>query len=292
METRVLRYFLAVAREENISRAAEVLHITQPTLSRQLSQMEEELGVILFERGTRRIRLTDAGVLLRRRAEEIIGLIDKTEKELAEQEALIDGRVTIGCGETRSVNVLADLIETFSQKYPNVTFDLVTGTADVLKEQMDRGLMDVALLLEPVDVGKYEFVRLKEGERQQVLMRPDDPLAQKEVVHPEDLKDLPLILPRRQDVQNEITNWFGAYYQKLNIRFTCNMPTNGAKNGSEGTRLSDYGAGRFRAMEGRRDCRTILRSADHLPQCVYLEKGTAIQPCCNEVYRSYPGKNL
>ena len=205
METRVLRYFLAVAREENISRAAEVLHITQPTLSRQLSQMEEELGVILFERGTRRIRLTDAGVLLRRRAEEIIGLIDKTEKELAE------------------------LIETFSQKYPNVTFDLVTGTADVLKEQMDRGLMDVALLLEPVDVGKYEFVRLKEGERQQVLMRPDDPLAQKEVVHPEDLKDLPLILPRRQDVQNEITNWFGAYYQKLNIRFTCNMPTNGAK---------------------------------------------------------------
>lgn len=107
METRVLRYFLAVAREENISRAAEVLHITQPTLSRQLSQMEEELGVILFERGTRRIRLTDAGVLLRRRAEEIIGLIDKTEKELAEQEALIDGRVTIGCGETRSVNVLA-----------------------------------------------------------------------------------------------------------------------------------------------------------------------------------------
>ena len=126
METRVLRYFLAVAREENISRAAEVLHITQPTLSRQLSQMEEELGVILFERGTRRIRLTDAGVLLRRRAEEIIGLIDKTEKELAEQEALIDGHVTIGCGETRSVNVLADLIETFSQKYPNVTFDLVT----------------------------------------------------------------------------------------------------------------------------------------------------------------------
>lgn len=169
------------------------------------------------------------GVLLRRRAEEIIGLIDKTEKELAEQEALIDGHVTIGCGETRSVNVLADLIETFSQKYPNVTFDLVTGTADVLKEQMDRGLMDVALLLEPVDVGKYEFVRLKEGERQQVLMRPDDPLAQKEVVHPEDLKDLPLILPRRQDVQNEITNWFGAYYQKLNVRFTCNMPTNGAK---------------------------------------------------------------
>ena len=198
--------------------------------------------------------------------------------------------MTIGCGETRSVNVLADLIETFSQKYPNVTFDLVTGTADVLKEQMDRGLMDVALLLEPVDVGKYEFVRLKEGERQQVLMRPDDPLAQKEVVHPEDLKDLPLILPRRQDVQNEITNWFGAYYQKLNVRFTCNMPTNGAKMVREGTRVSHYGAGSLRTMEGRRDCRTILRSADHLPQCFYLEKRTAIQPCRNEVYRPYPGK--
>ena len=225
-------------KSEELKSYGEKLSVRIGELEKQIWQQAGEefninspkqMGVILFERGTRRIRLTDAGILLRRRAEEIIGLIDKTEKELAEQEALIDGHVTIGCGETRSVNVLADLIETFSQKYPNVTFDLVTGTADVLKEQMDRGLMDVALLLEPVDVGKYEFVRLKEGERQQVLMRPDDPLAQKEVVHPEDLKDLPLILPRRQDVQNEITNWFGAYYQKLNVRFTCNMPTNGAK---------------------------------------------------------------
>ena len=197
METRVLRYFLAVAREESISRAAEVLHITQPTLSRQLSQLEEELGVTLFERGTRRIRLTDEGILLRRRAEEIIGLIDKTEKELTEQEALIDGRVSIGCGETKAVNVLADLIESFHKKYPNVTFDLLTETADVVKEQMDHGLIDIALLLEPVDIGKYEFVRLKEGELQQVLMRADDPLTQKEAVCPEDLKNLPLILPRR-----------------------------------------------------------------------------------------------
>lgn len=229
METRVLRYFLAVAREESISRAAEVLHITQPTLSRQLSQLEEELGVTLFERGTRRIRLTDEGILLRRRAEEIIGLIDKTEKELTEQEALIDGRVSIGCGETKAVNVLADLIESFHKKYPNVTFDLLTGTADVVKEQMDRGLIDIALLLEPVDIGKYEFVRLKEGELQQVLMRADDPLTQKEAVCPEDLKNLPLILPRRRNVQNEIANWFGAYYQSLNILFTSNLPTNGAK---------------------------------------------------------------
>ncbi len=229
METRVLRYFLAVAREESISRAAEVLHITQPTLSRQLSQLEEELGVTLFERGTRRIRLTDEGILLRRRAEEIIGLIDKTEKELTEQETLINGRISIGCGETKAVNVLADLIESFHKKYPNVTFDLVTETADVVKEQMDRGLIDIALLLEPVDVGKYEFVRLEEGERQQVLMRPDDPLTKKTVVRPEDLKDLPLILPRRLNVQNEIANWFGKYYQSLNIRFTGNLPTNGAK---------------------------------------------------------------
>lgn len=229
METRVLRYFLAVAREESISRAAEVLHITQPTLSRQMSQLEEKLGVTLFERGTRRIRLTDEGILLRRCAEEIIGLIDKTEKELTEQEALIDGRVSIGCGETKAVNVLADLIESFHEKYPNVTFDLLTGTADVVKEQMDRGLIDIALLLEPVDIGKYEFVRLKEGELQQVLMRADDPLTQKEAVCPEDLKNLPLILPRRRNVQNEIANWFGAYYQSLNILFTSNLPTNGAK---------------------------------------------------------------
>ena len=177
MEIRVLRYFLTVVREESITKAAEVLHITQPTLSRQLAQMEEEIGVRLFDRGTRKIRLTNEGLLLRRRAEEILQLVDKTEKELVEQEEQVEGKIAIGCGEVASVQMLPDLIRNFHQKYPLVTFDLFTATADLVKEQMDKGLLDLGLLLEPVEMGKYEFIRLNMKERWVVLMPPDDPLA-------------------------------------------------------------------------------------------------------------------
>ena len=127
MEFRILKYFLTVVREENITRAAEVLHITQPTLSRQLSQLEEEVGVKLFERGSRKITLTNEGLLLRRRAEEITELVDKTERELIEQEEMIDGRVVVGCGEVASVNLLPDIFKTFSRKYPMVTYELYNG---------------------------------------------------------------------------------------------------------------------------------------------------------------------
>lgn len=140
MEIRVLRYFLTVIREESITKASEVLHITQPTLSRQLAQMEEEIGVKLFDRGARKIKLTNEGILLRRRAEEILQLVDKTEKELIEQEEQVEGRISIGCGEMASVQLLSGVFGNFHQKYPRVTFDIFTATADLVKEQMDKGL--------------------------------------------------------------------------------------------------------------------------------------------------------
>ncbi len=228
MEIRVLRYFLTVVREESITKASEVLHITQPTLSRQLAQMEEEIGVKLFDRGTRKIRLTNEGILLRRRAEEILQLVDKTEKELVEQEEQVEGRVSLGCGETASVTLLPELIRNFHQKYPFVTFDIFTATADLVKEQMDKGLLDLGLLLEPVEMGKYEFIRLDMKEKWVVLMPPDDPLAEKEAVTAGDLAELPLILPRRMQVQSELASWFGDYYKNLNVLFTSNLSTNGA----------------------------------------------------------------
>ena len=228
MEIRVLRYFLAVVREESITKAAEVLHITQPTLSRQLSQMEEEVGVRLFERGTRKIKLTNEGILLRRRAEEILQLVDKTEKELVEQEEQVEGKISIGCGEIAAVRMLPELIRTFREKYTRVSFDIFTATADLVKEQMDKGLLDIGLLLEPVDMEKYDFIRLDRKENWVVLMRPDDPLAEKEYVTAEDLLPLPLILPRRMNVQSELASWFGDYYGKINIAFTSNLNTNGA----------------------------------------------------------------
>ena len=228
MEIRVLRYFLAVVREESITKAAEALHITQPTLSRQLSQMEEEVGVRLFDRGTRKITLTNEGILLRRRAEEILQLVDTTERELVEQDEQVEGKISIGCGEIAAVQMLPELIRTFREKYTRVSFDIFTATADLVKEQMDKGLLDIGLLLEPVDMEKYDFIRLDMKENWVVLMRPDDPLAEKEYVTAEDLLPLPLILPRRMNVQNELASWFGDHYGKINVAFTSNLSTNGA----------------------------------------------------------------
>lgn len=228
MEIRVLRYFLTVAREGGINRAAEVLHITQPTLSRQLLQLEEEIGVTLFHRGARKITLTNEGILLRRRAEEILSLVDRTEKELVEQEELVEGRIVIGCGELAAVQVLPEIIASFHEKYPLVSYDIFTASADLVKEQMEKGLIDIGVLLEPIDIEKFDFIRLTGKERWVVLMRPDDPLAKKEAVSANELEQLPLILPRRMNVQNELSSWFGDSFQNTKILFTSNLSTNGA----------------------------------------------------------------
>lgn len=228
MEIRVLRYFLAVVREGGINRAAEVLHITQPTLSRQLSQLEEEVGVKLFHRGARKITLTNEGILLRRRAEEILSLVDRTEKELIEQEELVEGRIVIGCGELATMQILPEMIEAFHEKYPLVSYDIFTANADLVKEQMEKGLVDIGVLLEPIDIEKFDFIRLEGKERWVVLMRPDDPLAEKEAVSAKDLENLPLILPRRTNVRNELSNWLGDSFESTQALFTSNLSTNGA----------------------------------------------------------------
>lgn len=228
MEIRVLRYFLAVVREEGINRAAEVLHITQPTLSRQLSQLEDEVGVKLFHRGAKKITLTNEGILLRRRAEEILALVDRTEQELAWQDEFVEGRIVIGGGELAAMQELPEVIESFREKYPLVTFDIFTGNADLVKEQMEKGLIDIGVLLEPIDMEKFDFIRLKGKEQWVVLMRPDDPLAEKESIRAKDLENAPLILPRRTNVQNELVNWLGDSFQESQVLFTSNLSTNGA----------------------------------------------------------------
>lgn len=224
----MLNYFLTVVREESISKAAAVLHITQPTLSRQLAQLEQAVGVTLFHRGTRKITLTSEGILLRRRAQEILELVDITERELAEQEELIEGKISIGCGELASVGILSELFDTFGKKYPGVNYDLFTANADQIRDRMDNGLTDIGLLLEPVDMDKYDFIRLDMKESWVVLMRPDDPLARKEYVTAADLSGLPIIMVRRPNVQSELASWFGDYFKDLHILFTSNLSTNGA----------------------------------------------------------------
>ena len=226
MEIRVLRYFLTVVHEGSITKAADVLHITQPTLSRQLAQMEADMDVKLFDRGTRKIVLTSEGLLLQRRAEEILALVDKTENELTAQENNVEGTVSIGCGDLRAVQLLTELMGRFHKAFPAVSFALYTATADHISEQMERGLIDLGILLEPVSMEKFEFIRLRKKEQWVVAMRPDSPLAKQEYVTASDLAQVPLILPHRLNVRSELASWFGDKFDKLNVPYSSNLPAN------------------------------------------------------------------
>lgn len=226
--TRLLHYFLTVARERNITNAAKVLHITQPTLSRQMTLLEEQLGVKLFVRDSRPLALTDEGFLLRRRAEEILELVEKTEAEVSAQEEQVEGAVSIGCGELASTKLLMEMVAGFSEQFPRVTFDVYTANADRIKHRMDNGLTDVGLLLEPVEMERYEFIRMPVRERWVAMMPSGVPLARRKYVTARDLDDIPVIMPSRQKVHDEVASWFGDDYEKLRLIGTSNLSTNAA----------------------------------------------------------------
>ena len=226
MELRLLRYFLTVAKEQSFTKAAEQLHITQPTLSRQMAAFEEELGVTLFIRSGKKISLTEEGILLKRRALEILNLEEKTLAELKGKEDVVEGNITIGCGEFAAVETLAEICKTYKEKYPLVQIVLHTATADAVYEMMNKGLVDIALFMEPVDTEGLDYIRITDCDHWCVGMRPDDPLAEKEFIRKEDLIGKPLILPERVNVQSELANWFGKDFSKLQIAFTSNLGTN------------------------------------------------------------------
>ena len=226
MELRVLRYFLTLAREESISRAAEALYITQPTLSRQLAELEEELGVRLFERGKRKIELTEEGVLLRRRAEEMTELADKTERELRERTERLAGVVSVGAAETVAAELLVRAVDSFRKKYPEVTFELDAGIADRIKERIDAGLLDLGLLVEPGDIAKYDFLRLGIDDRCGILMNAAAPLAQREFVTAEDLVGLPVVGPAREGIRQFYRNGLGEAFDRLNFIASFDLVNN------------------------------------------------------------------
>ena len=228
MELRVLRYFLAVAREENITKAAALLHLTQPTLSRQLMQLEEELGVQLFRRSRYHVELTEDGMLLRRRAQELVDLAEKTTWEFTMRETELMGEIAIGAGETQSMSFLSRAIASFRERYPKVTFRIFSANADDVKERLDTGFLDMGLLTEPVDVGRYAFCRMKERDHWGVLVRLDSPLAGLDSVTPDDLERVPLIISGRERVQRELANWFGNRWERLQIAANYNLILNAA----------------------------------------------------------------
>lgn len=247
MELRILNYFLTVAKEQSFTRAAEQLHITQPTLSRQIAALEAELGSPLFVRNGKNITLTDSGILLKRRALEILDLEERTLEELKGTEEVTEGTVTIGCGEFAAVETMAKICRQYKEKYPRVQIALHTATADIIYEMMNKGLVDVGLFMEPVDTEGLDYIRILNSDHWVVVMRPDDPLAAKPYIKKQDLCGKPLILPERMGVQSELANWFGKDFTKLDVSFTSNLGTNAgvmAMNGL-GYPVSIEGATRY-----------------------------------------------
>ena len=217
MDIRVLQYFLAVAREESITKAAEQLHITQPPLSRQLMDLEKELGKQLLIRGSKKVTLTEDGMLLRKRAEEMDDLMEKTKAEITASDETISGNVLIGGGETEAISILAQAAKDLQNEYPLIRYRIYSGDAEHITECLDKGLIDFGLLVEPVDITKYEYLRLPVKETWGVLMHKDCPLAEKEYICAEDLWDKPLIVSHQTYADSEMSAWFKKELSSLNI---------------------------------------------------------------------------
>lgn len=234
MELRVLQYFLAVTREQSISGAAESLYLSQPTLSRQLKELEEELGKQLFIRGSRRVTLTEEGMILRKRAEEIMELVKKAEDEISQSDELIAGDITIGTGETDGVRFLARAAQNLQKDYPLIHLHIVSGDKATVIEELDRGLIDFGIVFGDVDTLKYEHIRLPYNDIWGVMMRRDSPLAEKEEITAADLMDKPLIISRQAFQNSDFRDFFPCGQENLNIVATYNLLFNGSVMASEG----------------------------------------------------------
>ncbi|OLO41018.1 LysR family transcriptional regulator [Priestia megaterium] len=238
MEVRVLRYFLTVAREGNITRAADFLHVTQPTLSRQLKGLEQKLGKKLFIRSSHSVILTDEGMLLRNRAEEIVNMMDKLEAEFSSMEETIGGDVYIGGGETEAMKHIARVAKDVQVRYPNIRYHLYSGNEEDITERLDKGLLDFGILIQPADISKYNYLNMPAKDVWGVVMKKDSSLAVKESIQAADLLNVPLICSRQAMKQtfskNEFADWFGEDFHKLNIVTTYNLAYNAAIMVEEG----------------------------------------------------------
>ncbi|MGN0240113.1 MAG: LysR family transcriptional regulator [Candidatus Weimeria sp.] len=231
MDLRVLEYFLAVAREQNITAAAQSLHLTQPTLSIQLKELEEELGKQLLVRGTRgsrKVTLTEDGKILRARAEEILSLVDKTKNEITRSEDTVAGDVYIGTGESDTVRVFARAAGRLQKTCPDIHYHFTSGNAAYILEQMDKGLIDFGLVFTDVNRKKYDVFNIPVAERWGVLMRRDDALARKKFITPEDLADKPLIMSSQENAKKQVAGWMQIPESRLDIVATYNLILNAA----------------------------------------------------------------
>ncbi|WP_430601816.1 hypothetical protein IGJ02_001882 [Enterococcus sp. DIV0724b] len=233
MELRVLTYFLTVAREKTISKAAEVLHLSQPTLSKQLKELEEELGVTLFTRGNRFITLTEDGIYLMNRGKEILSLVESTTTNLIKNE-VISGEITIGGGETQAFEFLGRILHELRDNYPEINIHLYSGNADDVLEKIDKGLLDFGLVIDPVEKQKYEYIRLPLIDSWGILVNKSHPLANQKTVQPKDIQHTPLLISNQSFVDNQLSEWFGGNITHLNVVGTYNLLYNASLLVKEG----------------------------------------------------------
>ena len=254
MEIRVLKYFLMIAREESITGAAERLHITQPTLSRQIAQLEEEVGVKLLDRSARRVALTPAGLLLRRRAEEMVSLLDKTERELSESEGKLEGVLNVAGGDLGATADFVRLLKEFREIHPLVDIDYFSGISTDITERMDQGLTDVGLLVNSYNFEKYEYLPIGKPRRNGIFLSASDPLAKKEYITPKDLEGKTIFLTGRKRLNSEFCTWAGESYKKYDLGINVSLPNNKVV-------MLREGMGCFMASEG------VLSSLDEKQIC-------------------------
>jgi DNA-binding transcriptional LysR family regulator len=230
MDLRVLEYFLAVAREENMTNAAESLHVTQPTLSRQMADLEKELGKTLFVRTNRQTLLTEDGMRLRTRAEEILSLVERTEAEMKSDSSEIAGEIHIGAAETNIMGILAGAMKELHEEYPLIKYNIYSANADDVSEKLEHGTLDFGLMIEPVNKSKYEYLEIPDYNVCGILMRKDSPFASRDYLTAADLLTMPLLASSRQynGAQTGFITWMGEDYKKLNIVARYNLIYNAA----------------------------------------------------------------
>lgn len=229
MEIRVLRYFLAVAQEGSVTRAARALHLTQPTLSRQIRELEEELGQTLFSRGGRELSLTREGLLLRQRAEEIVGLAEITEKEFRSLgEKTVSGDLSLGCGESKALSFVTDALKVLQDEHPLIIPHFFSGNGEIVMDRLDKGLLDFAVLMGAENTERYYSLPLPNHDTWGLLMDKEDPMAQKKAITAEDLLDIPLILSSQSLSRDELSGWLGFPMSRLHIAATYTLLFNGS----------------------------------------------------------------
>ena len=229
MEIRVLRYFLAVAQEGSVTRAARALHLTQPTLSRQIRELEEELGQTLFSRGGRELSLTREGLLLRQRAEEIVGLAEITEKEFRSLgEKTVSGDLSLGCGESKALSFVTDALKVLQDEHPLIIPHFFSGNGEIVMDRLDKGLLDFAVLMGAENTERYSSLPPPNHDTWGLLMDKDDPMAQKKAITAEDLLDIPLILSSQSLSRDELSGWLGFPMSRLHIAATYTLLFNGS----------------------------------------------------------------